>query len=219
MKILALEFSTVQRSVAVVQPLAGAGLAVHSEVIEAGGRSTMAFGMIERALTEARVEREAIECVAVGLGPGSYTGIRAAISLAQGWQLSRDIRILGISTVEVLAAQLQADGARGATHIVMDAQRGEFYCSTWGFSEAASSETVPLSIVERGEVEARLAAGEPVVGPELKRAFPDAWEVFPSARILGCLALGRTDFMRGEHLKPVYLRKTSFVKAPQPRKL
>lgn len=219
MKLLALEFSTAQRSVAVVQPLTGAGIAFHSEVTEAGGRSTMAFGMIERALAEARMEREAIECVAVGLGPGSYTGIRAAISLAQGWQVSRDIKVLGISTVEVLAAQLQADGVRGATHIVVDAQRGEFYSSTWGFSETACSETVPLSIVERGQIEARLTAGEPVFGPDLKRAFPGAREVFPSARMLGCLALDRTDFVRGEQLEPVYLRKTSFLKAPPPRKL
>jgi len=36
------------------------------------------------ALKQAGLEREAIDCIAVGLGPGSYTGIRSAIALAQG---------------------------------------------------------------------------------------------------------------------------------------
>ena len=52
--------------------------------------------MIESALAEAKIEREQIEVIAVGLGPGSYTGIRAAISVAQGWQLARGVKLLGV---------------------------------------------------------------------------------------------------------------------------
>ena len=48
--------------------------------------------------------REAIEAIAVGLGPGSYTGIRAAIALAQGWQLAREVKTLGVSSVAAMAA-------------------------------------------------------------------------------------------------------------------
>jgi tRNA threonylcarbamoyl adenosine modification protein YeaZ len=217
MRILALDFSSSQRSVAAVQPLTGAEAAFQSEVVEAGGRSTKAFNMIERALAEARLEREMIECIAVGLGPGSYTGIRAAIALAQGWQLAQPIKLIGISTVEVLAAQVQKDGLQGPIHLVFDAQRGEFYIATWEFSETVRTETEPLRIVSRVDIEACLAAGAFVLGPDLKRVFPQVREVFPSARILGNLALGRTDFERGEDLKPIYLRKTNFVKASPPR--
>ena len=63
MKILALEFSSPQRSVAVADD----GRAM-SEVIETGASGTRAFGMIEAALREAKLEREQIECVVVGLG-------------------------------------------------------------------------------------------------------------------------------------------------------
>lgn len=219
MRILALDFSSSQRSFAVVRPFAGTEPAFQSEVVQAGGRSTKAFSMIERALSEARLEREAIECIAVGLGPGSYTGIRAAIALAQGWELARGIKLLGLGTVEVLAAQAQADGLRGQVLVVVDAQRGEFYCSTWELSEMERMESEPLRIVSRAEIEARLAAGSVVRGPDLKRAFPHVRELFPSARTLGQLALGRTDFVRGEDLTPVYLRETTFVKAPPPRQL
>jgi len=217
MKILALDFSTSQRSVAVVQPLKGAAAAFQSEVVEVGGRSTKAFGMIERALAEARLEREAIECIALGLGPGSYTGIRAAIALGQGWQLARNVELQGISTVEVLAAQAQADGVQGEVHIVIDAQRGEFYCSTWHLTGQHRLESVPLHIVPRSNIESHLAAGDLVLGPDLSSTFPHARELFPSALRLGRLALERAEFLRGEQLVPVYLRETSFVKAPPPR--
>src|SRR6185437_12670402 len=93
MKILALEFSSPQRSVAVVQRDERTHGVIVSEVVETGGRTNAAFKMIDEALREAKIEREQIECLAVGTGPGSYTGIRAAISVVQGWQLARGTRI------------------------------------------------------------------------------------------------------------------------------
>ncbi|MGZ5566967.1 MAG: tRNA threonylcarbamoyladenosine biosynthesis protein TsaB, partial [Limisphaerales bacterium] len=80
MKILAVEFSSERRSVAVVE-----NGRVLGEAFEMGGRAAIA--LVERALATSNVDREQIECIAVGTGPGSYTGIRGAISLAQGWQL------------------------------------------------------------------------------------------------------------------------------------
>src|SRR5262245_27101185 len=100
MKILALEFSSSQRSVAVVHRRGDRAAEKLGEAIEAGGRAGNAFATIDELLRTAGLEREQIECVAVGLGPGSYTGIRAAISIAQGWQLARETALLGISSVD-----------------------------------------------------------------------------------------------------------------------
>jgi hypothetical protein len=49
--------------------------------------------------------------------------------------------------------------------------------------------------------------------------FPEGRLVFPRATMLGQLASGRSDFVAGEKLEPIYLRETKFVKAPPPRKL
>jgi len=98
------------------------------EAIEAGTRSTKALGLVEEALRQAQLEREQIECLAVGLGPGSYTGIRMAIALAQGWQLARPVKLLGISSADCVAAQARAEGVVGHVQVVIDAQRGS---STW----------------------------------------------------------------------------------------
>src|SRR5687768_14502839 len=100
MKILALEFSSEQRSVAVVE-----NDTVLGEARETAGKHTQAFGLIEQALAQAGLEREHIDCVAVGLGPGSYMGTRIAIAIAQGWQLARGVKTTGINSAEALARQ------------------------------------------------------------------------------------------------------------------
>jgi hypothetical protein len=43
--------------------------------------------------------------------------------------------------------------------------------------------------------------------------------VFPRAAVLGQLALGRSDFVAGDKLEPIYLRETNFVKAPPGRQI
>ena len=203
MTILAFEFSSAQRSVA----LARDGI-VLAEAAETGGyRVTNALGLTEKVLADAGIRREEVEAIAVGLGPGSYTGIRAAIALAQGWQLARAVKLLGISSVEVLAAQAQAEKTFGRVNVVIDAQRGEFYLSAWEISAAARKEITPLKIASAAEIEALKTAGEICVGPEAGKVL------FPSAAMLAQLASPRADFVSGEKLEPIYLRETTFVKA------
>ena len=216
MKILALEFSSGLRSVAVVDGAAGQTTAA-TEVVESGGRSTRALGMIDTVLQQARLEREQIECIAVGLGPGSYTGIRAAIALAQGWQLARDIRVVGISSSEAVAAQAQADGLMGKVSVIIDAQRNEFYIGTYELTSGRWREIEGLRLADRSAVEAASLTGSLLIGPEVTRWFPQGRLVPARAEMVAVLAATRTDFVKGEQLEPIYLRQTSFVKAPAPR--
>jgi tRNA threonylcarbamoyl adenosine modification protein YeaZ len=212
MKILALEFSSSQRSVAVAS---GQRL---SEVVETAVRGADVLAMIDEALRQSQLEREQIECIAVGLGPGSYTGIRAAIALAQGWQLARgrDVKLIGISTVEGLALQAQAEGIHGAVSLVIDAQRNEFYRARYEISSRECSETEALHLVTEAEIENGPAA-EILAGPEADRWGARGRSVFPRAAMLARLASGRNNFIDGEMLEPIYMRETSFAKAPPPR--
>jgi len=215
MKILALEFSSAQRSVAV----AGNGVPLR-EVIEPGRANTMQpCAMITAALAAAGRERADIEAVVVGLGPGSYTGIRAAIAVAQGWQLARGVKLLGVSSVAAIAHQAHGDGWRGPVHVVVDAQRGEWYLATWELTDAAAREAVPLRLAGAAEVAERASAGGGVIGPEAPRCVPPGRLVFPRAATLAALAAGRADFVDGPQLEPIYLRAATFLKAPAPRVL
>jgi tRNA threonylcarbamoyladenosine biosynthesis protein TsaB len=192
------------------------------ETIETGGQNTRAFSMIEQVLAEAKIEREQIDVIAIGLGPGSYTGIRVALSVAQGWQLASGdggIKLLGISSVECVAAQAQAEKISGRVHVVIDAQRNEFYLAAYEIAAAGRKEAGPLRILTRAEVESRAGANEILIGPEVTRWFPNGRIVFPRAAVLGRLALSRSDFVAGDKLEPVYLRETTFVKAPPSRRI
>jgi len=209
MKILAVEFSSERRSVAVVE-----NGRVLGEAFEMGGRAAIA--LVERALATSKVEREQIECIAVGVGPGSYTGIRGAISLAQGWQLAREVKLLAISSVECVAAQAQHQKVLGTIAIVVDAQREEFYLGKYAISLNGVEEIHPLRIVPMAEVKRLAEGGAIVIGPDSGAICSvTAGVVFPEAAMLGQLACTRTDFIAGEKLEPIYLREVSFKKVTQ----
>ena len=218
MNILALELSASQRSVAVVVAPDGAALVV-SEVVETGAGAMRPLAMVDRALREAQLEREQIECLAIGLGPGSYTGIRAAISLAQGWQLARPVKLLGISSADAIAAQAQADGFTGDASVVIDAQRDEIYMAGYRIGPEGWRMTSPLRLAVPEDARSREKEGATLIGPEVTRWFPSARTAFPQAGFIGRLALGQTDFVTGEALEPIYLREAKFVKAPPPRQV
>src|SRR5262245_17127140 len=217
MTILALEFSSPQRSVAVVRPGSRKDAGAVSEAIETGPGMAGGVVLVEEALRSATLEREQVGCVAVGLGPGSYTGVRAAIALAQGWQLAREIRLLGISSAECVAAQAQTEAMLGRVNVVIDAQRDEFYLASYEIDEREHREVAALKLASLAEVRALEQAGEILIGPEVQRWFPSGRTIFPRAAAVGRLALARRDFVAGEKLEPVYLREASFVKAPRPR--
>jgi len=217
MKILAVEFSSLQRSMAVVQGGSGSqgqeAIASSVSAMDNGDhRSADTLGMVEAVLRKGHVEREQIDCVAVGIGPGSYTGIRAAIALAQGWQLGRGVRLLAISSVECLAAQACAEGLFGRVEVVIDAQQKEFYLAGYDIQAGAWRETEPLRLATLAQVRERQGASGALIGPEASRWFPGSRVVFPHATTLGRLALGRSDFVAGEEMEPIYLRETKFVK-------
>ena len=201
MKILAIEFSSDHRSVAVLD---GAQLLAEQTVTE--GRDIAAVALIESALGQAAVGRTEIDCIAVGIGPGSYTGIRAAIALTQGWQLALGVKVLGVDSLEALAKGEQAAGRRGEITLAVDAQRREVYLTKFELNKEGIRNTEPTRLAKRSEYESLLAAGSAVIGPT-------AGNGFPAAEYVGRLAAGRSDFVEASTLEPVYLRQLDFVKA------
>ncbi len=207
MTILALEFSSSQRSVAIAR-----GESIFSEAIETAERGTAAFAMIERVLAQAKIEREEIEAIAVGLGPGSYTGVRSAIALVQGWQLARSINVTGVSSVEAIAAQARTEKIFGRINVVVDAQRGEFYFAEYEVTEASFTELAPLKILPLAEIQSRANTRGILIGPEAPNFFQNGRAIFPHAAAIAKIATAQNTFLPAEKLEPIYLRETNFVK-------
>ena len=207
MKILALEFSSSQRAVVVsdgANPIAR---------VVTDNLKTSPLLLIDEVLEKGRTDRAEINVIALGIGPGSYTGIRSAIAVAQGWQLAKAVKLSPISSTEVLAATARAEGQRGETHLIIDAQRHEHYHTTWNLTEAEQTETKPLSII--GVAEAFELESFGPDQPGMRYCKP----LHPCAIQLAKLAANRNSDVSGFTIEPIYLRQTEFVKAPPPRKL
>jgi tRNA threonylcarbamoyladenosine biosynthesis protein TsaB len=218
MNILALDTST--RSAAVALALSDGRL------FEAAPDPARPHGQallpdIASLLNQARTEARALEAIAVGLGPGSYTGLRIGLTAAKTLAYVTGARLVGLDSLELLAQNAPADAVRIA--VIADAQRGTLYSAA--FRRTAAGE--PLERVQETKVVARVEwfegvqPGTLVLGPELKRlaldlpasvvlAPPEAG--IPRGRHL--VALARRAIEAGERcdpwlLEPVYLRTSS----------
>jgi tRNA threonylcarbamoyl adenosine modification protein YeaZ len=175
--------------------------------------------LIDRVLAEVGATPDAVQCMAVGLGPGSYTGIRSAIAITQGWQLARPITLAGVSSVACLAHQAWRAGLRGNFQIAIDAQRNECYLAAYLATDSGPQEREPMRIVPRTEIGASLSAGKTVIGPEIVEWFAAGQRVEPDAATLASLVAGDPErfTLSTEALEPIYLRKVEFVKSPPGR--
>ncbi len=215
MTVLALELSTSRRSVALFRPGSAPWIATESQ--ETSPRATHAFALIEKALQMAGAEREEVQRLAIGLGPGSYTGIRVAISIAQGWSATGKISLVGIPTVEILAEQLRRSGQRGSVKLAFDAQRGDVYAAEYEIAEEIITPITPLHLILGHEIGKWVEKpGTTVLGPDLTSVLPSAISLLPDAGVLAEMAsrLGPSETVSPEALAPIYLRDTQFVKLP-----
>lgn len=125
MKILALDTSTSTASVALCdggRPLAEAGLAVGRK------RGEHLPDAIAWLLSTLGMKPAEVEGFAVGLGPGSFTGLRSGLALIKGLALAGGQPVFGVSSLEALAA---AAGHRGPVLAVIDAHKGEVYAAVF----------------------------------------------------------------------------------------
>jgi tRNA threonylcarbamoyladenosine biosynthesis protein TsaB len=221
MMILALEFSSPCRSLALGRrPGPGDALEMIGTIADDGSKSSRPLPLLQELLTRTGVGREQVEALVVGLGPGSYTGIRSALALAQGWQLARSIRTCGVSSVEALAWRAQRQGWFGHVSIVIDAQRHEFYCATYSITPQNRQVVEPLRLVDQPALRALAAQPDTLlIGPEVTRWIPGGRILCPDAEALLQLANPAVQSVPAENLEPIYLREVTFVKAPPPRVL
>lgn len=180
---------------------------------------TAVFALVNDVLKEAGWERGDVEGIALGTGPGSLTGVRAAISIAQGWAFATAVQVFSSASTNVIAWDLFEAGFRGAATIAFDGQRGEIYAAEWLVQDSGVSAATSLSCVAAQDLRRSAASGALLCGPDLERLLPEARVLFPTAAGLARgIARGGVEPQAPQALAPVYLRETQFVKIPaQPR--
>jgi tRNA threonylcarbamoyl adenosine modification protein YeaZ len=154
--VLAIESSTAYASCAV-----GAG-GPPVEVVEEGRAVELLPRLTSSALRAAGIGANELSAVVVGAGPGSFMGIRAAVSFANGLSYAVRCSIASVSTLDSAAVAVTGPGER--TLVALEAGRGRFYAAAYSVGEAGApiERVLPGRLVEPGELE-RLAGelGEP----------------------------------------------------------
>jgi tRNA threonylcarbamoyladenosine biosynthesis protein TsaB len=85
------------------------------------GRASAVLADADELVRAAGLGPDDLDLLAVGVGPGSFTGVRIGLAAARGLALALNVPVAGVSTLEALAA-----GAPGAVPVV-DARRGEIF--------------------------------------------------------------------------------------------
>ncbi len=145
--ILAIETTTRLCSVALGRN--GVLLAEREVESERGAHAEKVNVFVAEVIAEARVELKDIDAVAVGLGPGSYTGSRIGLSAAKGLCYALDKPIIGVNTLTTLthAAGISAPGALSCWPMI-DARRMEVFTQEHDASGRVIGEMHPLILEE-----------------------------------------------------------------------
>ncbi|MFT5259490.1 MAG: tRNA threonylcarbamoyladenosine biosynthesis protein TsaB [Gammaproteobacteria bacterium] len=187
---------------------------------EANTHSAFVLGMVDGVLKEAALSLADIDLIAVNNGPGSFTGIRIGVGVAQGLAYGANIPVLGINALAVLAAQSTESGSILS---MIDARMGQVYWATFLARPAAASSldwqqrqlhlTKPEEVMINGRVQdlSIIACGCDHYKNRFGFYAQDMqadFDAYPLATELALLAasVNASEYQSADALTPVYLR-------------
>ena len=146
-----------------------------------GTHSERLLPALDYALTTAGVKPEQVGCLVVGSGPGSFTGVRIAASMAKGWVMAQGAELYAYSSLLALAA---GAGASGLVCALFDARRAEVYSACYEFGPVGFETLVRPGarrldemldeLLDRGMIPTFTGEGALVYAEAIRRRFPAA---------------------------------------------
>ncbi|MDW5595476.1 tRNA (adenosine(37)-N6)-threonylcarbamoyltransferase complex dimerization subunit type 1 TsaB [Conexibacter stalactiti] len=110
---------------------------------ERPGHQTLLLKFAVELLEEAGIGFAQLERLAVGVGPGTFTGLRIGVATARALAQAHELPLVGVSTLHALASNaVPAD--TDVVVAVLDARRGEAFAAAWPASAAADASAQPL---------------------------------------------------------------------------
>jgi tRNA threonylcarbamoyladenosine biosynthesis protein TsaB len=195
----------------------GSAVIAELSTVESRRHGEVLAVFVDQVLRKAGAGRGDLTAVAVGVGPGPYTGLRAGVVTARVLGSALQIRTDGICSLDVIAAQAAA-GADGSDFLVAtDARRREVY---WAQYAADGQRVAGPSVSRPADLRDDLpVAGEGVVlYPELtSRPLPPR---YPSAGQLAWIAVRRlSDGLPPGLAEPMYLRRPDAREPGKPKRV
>src|SRR3989337_1457447 len=138
MKILGFDTSGVSGSIALS---VDGRLMAETETRDVGTHSQWFLPAVDSLLKENSVKMEDIDLFAVGIGPGSFTGLRIGVSAVKGFAWALGKKCVPVSTLEAMATNGIADGQRICP--VLDARKREVYAALFSCEEGRLQRLTP----------------------------------------------------------------------------
>ncbi len=162
--------------------------------------------LLQTSLVEANAK---IGAVAVTIGPGSFTGLRNAISIAQGYAAASGIALLGIPVAEAFAAAFPA--MHRPLWVAIRARKGRLFILRDGFAEAFADADIPRS---RAAI-ALAGDAAPEVAARLAAAGHDV--LLTNGRLIDPVWVARAAISRQKAGLPPHLAQPIYVDPPEAR--
>ena len=172
-------------------------------------------------LQEAKLTLSELDALVVGRGPGSFTGVRIAVAVAQGLAFGADVPVAPVSTLATLAQSVYRERGHDAVCAALDARMDETYCGAFrsdpsGQMMQVSEERVcPMSGIElphgewfgAGPAWHRYADQVPAaVASRISGTWAEAQPHAADALVLGLAQVQAGTLVSVTELEPVYLR-------------
>lgn len=197
--ILAFDTATTTCSIAITRGSFSSGQVIGSLSFDSGvTHSRRLLASVDWLLKATELSMTDISAIGVGTGPGSFTGLRIGMSTAKGLAHGSGLNLIGISSLDALAASIRSDKLICA---VLDARKSEVYCCFYrcdgaGIPRRCSEPAVMAPETLAGQI------GEPVtMAGEGVRVYSDVfadrlgeqaellpWVLSPTASAIGFLA-------------------------------
>lgn len=219
LRILAIDTATESCSVAVWNE----GVVASRFEISPREHTQKILPMVKSALEEANITLQSLDVLAFGRGPGSFTGVRIGVGVAQGIALGAELPMIGISSLATMAEGVFRTTGIKHVLVAIDARMGEIYCAQYQRNGAGAWVGEDTEAVMKPEqfIEAlqsmtgtwAMAGTGWQAYPDLKEALPftvvETEITLPAAQDM--LPLAVTAWHEGkatkvENAEPVYLR-------------
>lgn len=172
-----------------------------SEIVENQGskyHSAFLISTIQRVLSENNLKPQDLDLIATNIGPGSFTGIRACTTVARVMAQQLSCKVVGVSSLEILAKSLGCDNPL----VALDARKNSAYLYVDGEIKGAIQLEEVKKLIESGEYKVLTDDKlQPILG-----GVSYQQEKLPLGEILAELAQQKNTDGDWRKLKPLYIQ-------------
>ncbi|MDI6026906.1 tRNA (adenosine(37)-N6)-threonylcarbamoyltransferase complex dimerization subunit type 1 TsaB [Corticibacterium sp. UT-5YL-CI-8] len=173
------------------------------------GHAEHLMQVIETALERAGIGYDGVQRIAVSIGPGSFTGIRVAVSTARGLALALKVPAVGVSTLEAIASEAREIAADRPVLVVLNGGRGEVHGALY---DASGEVSVAPQVMTLDDTVALVRDSRPVLAGNAAQAVAEASSMpvefgpFGATADIAVYARLGADKPSSEKPSPLYLR-------------